>query len=173
MEEAIQFARDRGDFDNATVLQLRSAIPGWMSQLSDSKGVAEFEAEYQATLSPALRTYFEQPNLAAVLEAGSDFDVFLNQLASFSNADPPFVLYHERLPHLVLAFHVHSGGVYAADLSAPETVMRFGEMDLTNFDLHVWEESAINFDQWIQESIRTARVDQIHSKSRSFPVRRD
>jgi len=173
MQDAIEFLRERGDFEHPAFLQVQPAIPRWLAQFGTESGIAEFEAEFQVKLPPAVKFYVQHPDIACVIEAGCDLDAFLNQMKSRVEADPPFVLYYDRHAYLVIAFHNHSGGVCAVDLAGPDSLVRFGDADVANFDLRPQDETAVKFEQWIGDAIRGARLDDFHSRSQTYPVRRD
>ena len=105
-----------------------------------------------------------------MIHAGCDLDIFLENLADCAGAAPPFVYYHSRRPHLVIAYHNHSGGVAAADLVAPDSPIRFGDIDADNFDLTPYDSTTVPFHTWVDTAVRNANYDQFHTKSRSFPV---
>ena len=100
MEDIIKFARERGDFEHPAFLEVRATIPTWLSELGTEKGMAQFESEYQVTLSSTVKFYIQHPDIASIIETGCDLDAFLNQMASCVGAVPPFVLYCDRHAHL-------------------------------------------------------------------------
>ena len=118
----------------------------------------------------ALRHYFRNPDIASLIHAGCDFDVYLDTLADCVGSAPPFVLYHLRHPHLVVAFHNHSGGVAAADLIAPDSPIRFGDIDADNFDLTPYDSTVVPFHTWVDSAIRNADYNRFHTKSCTYPV---
>lgn len=138
--------------------------------LGTDGGLADFEQRYEATLPPLIRFYFKNPDIAALIHAGCDLDIFLQDLANCVGGAPPYVLYHSGHAHLVLAFHNHSGGVAAADLSAAESPIRFGDMDEDNFDLVPYDSDIVPLASWIDTAIRAADFDLFEGKSGGFPV---
>ena len=170
MEDAIQFAMQHGYFEHPIFLQLRSLVPDWLLELGTEEGAAKLQSEYSVSLPSAVRHYARQPELATVIEAGCDVNAFLNQMADCVGAPPPYVLYHDGHAHLVIAFHNHSGGVCAVDLDCPEPMIRFGNVDLANFDLHPFECAAYNFEEWVLNCVRNADLSLFRGKSQSFPI---
>ncbi len=170
IEATVQFARDRGDFEHPLVQQIRSQVPDWIFTLGSDSGTAAFNSEFQTELPETLQYYFRNPEIAALIHAGCDLDIFLNNLSGCVGSPPPFVLYHLGHPHIVVAFHNHSGGVAAADLIASGTPIRFGDIDADDFDLSPYDTTAVPFHDWIDSAIRNADYDQFHAKSRTFPV---
>ena len=170
MEDAIQFAMQHGYFEHPTFLQLRSLVPDWLLELGTEQGAATLQSEYSVSLPSTVRHYVQLPELATVIEAGCDVNAFLNQMADCFGAPPPYVLYHNGHAHLVIAFHNHSGGVCAVDLDGPEPMIRFGNADLANFDLHPFDGATYNFQEWVLSCVRNANLARNHEKSRSFPI---
>lgn len=171
MEDVILWARNHGYFEHSTYRDVRSKVPEWLSQLGTDSGRARLEAEYAVSFSPTMSFYTQHPELASIIEAGSDLNAFLNQLRDCVGTEPPYVLYHQGHPHLVVAFHNHSGGVCAADLVLNEPVVRFGEIDLENFDLTPYDETTVDFHHWVAALTKNVRFDLFETKSRSSPVR--
>src|SRR5947207_1165275 len=68
------------------------------------------------------------PTLACFLEAALDSEVFLTDLAGMVEGDPPPVVTWSSGPHLVFAFHNHSGLVWATEFG-PDDPRVFGGFD--------------------------------------------
>lgn len=170
MEDAIQFAMRHGFFEHPTFLQTRSLVPDWLLELGTEKGAAKLQSEYSVSLPSVVRRYAQQPELAAVIEAGCEVNAFLNQMADCVGALPPYVLYHAGHAHLVVAFHNHSGGVFAVELDCSEPMIRFGNADLANFDLHPYDMAVCSFEEWVRNCVRNADFVFFRGKSRTYPV---
>ena len=83
IEATIQFARERGDFRHPVVQQVRSQAPNWICALGTDAGTASFNSEFQTELPVALRYYFRDPDIASLIHAGCDLDVYLDNSTQF------------------------------------------------------------------------------------------
>jgi hypothetical protein len=116
LQRARDLADGRGYLRYPEVLALQDRVPDWFRALATDAGQAEFEARRGFRVPAALRELYGCPLLACFLEATIDGEVLLTDLATLIDADPPPVVTWSAGPHLVFAFHNHSGMVFAAQL---------------------------------------------------------
>jgi hypothetical protein len=116
LQRAYDVAKDRGYLRYPQVVALQDRVPDWFHSLGNSTGLANFEASRGIRVPAALREFYVCSPLACFLGASIDGEVFLNDLVSITGGElPPLVTWSSR-PHLVFAFHSHSGSVCAAEL---------------------------------------------------------
>ncbi len=170
MDHLLAMAKKLGFFDSPRFMEIRSQVPAWFIEMSSANGRQKVETEFEVLLSDPLRFYFSNPDLAAIIESCTDLNSYLNHLRNCLDSDPPYFGYHNRRAHMVIAFHIHSGGVVAADLSSPETVVRYGNIDIMNYDFTPMYDKTIPFDRWLADEISAARFD-IDPRTHVFEVR--
>jgi hypothetical protein len=120
LQRALDLAEARGYLRYPEVLGLQDRVPDWFRALATDAGLAEFEARRGYRVPAALRELYGCPLLACFLKATIDGEVFLTNLATLIDSDPPPVVTWSAGPHLVFAFHNHSGMVFAAELGADD-----------------------------------------------------
>jgi len=116
LQQACDLAAARGYLSYPEVVALAGQIPDWFRALGNDEGRAEFEARRGFRVPPALGELYGNSMLASFLEATLDGEVFLRDLdLSGPEETPPLVTWATG-PHLVFAFHNHSGAVCAVRL---------------------------------------------------------
>jgi hypothetical protein len=128
LQHAFDLAEARGYLRYPEVLALHDRVPDWFRALGTDAGVAEFESRRGFRVPAAVRELYGCPPLACFLEATTDGEVFLNDLTTLIDGDPPPIVNWSAGPHLVFAFHNHSGMVFAAQLGADNPLV-FGGFD--------------------------------------------
>jgi hypothetical protein len=107
-------------------LAVQERVPGWFRALGTPAGLAAFEGRSGVRVPEALREFYASPALACFLELAIDGEVFLADLATLIDTDPPPLVAWSAGPHLVFAFHSHSGAVCAAALGADDPRVFWG-----------------------------------------------
>jgi hypothetical protein len=126
LQRAHDLAQARGYLRSPSVLALHGQVPDWFRALGTAVGIAAFEARHGVTVPAALREFYGCVPLACFLEAAIDGEVFLADLATITADEmPPPVTWWSR-PHLVFAFHGHSGMVCAAELDSDDPRVFWG-----------------------------------------------
>jgi hypothetical protein len=126
LQRAWDLAEVRGYFRYPEVLALQDHVPNWFRALGTAPGLAEFEARRGIQVPGALREFYRCTPLACFLEAAIDGEVFLAHLATLIGSDPPPLVTWSSGPHLVFAFHSHSGMVCAAKLGSDDPRVFWG-----------------------------------------------
>jgi hypothetical protein len=129
LQRAHDLADSRGYLRDPKVVALRDRVPDWFRVLATDTGLAEFESRRGFRVPAALREFYACPLLACFLEATMDGEVFLTDLATMTEGDLPPVVTWVGEPHLVFAFHSHSGMVFAAKLDADDPLVFCGFED--------------------------------------------
>jgi hypothetical protein len=109
-------AEARGYLRFPEVLALQERVPRWFRALATDAGIADFEARHGVQVPAGLREFYGCTLLACFLEAAIDGEVFLTDLATMMDGDPPPVVVWSARPHVGFAFHGHSGMVCAAEI---------------------------------------------------------
>jgi hypothetical protein len=120
LQRALDLAEARGYLRYPEVLALSNQVPDWFRALGTDAGVAEFETRRGFRVPAAMRELYGCPPLACFLQATIDGEVFLADLATLIDSDLPPVVTWSAGPHLVFAFHNHSGTVFGAQLGVDE-----------------------------------------------------
>lgn len=126
LTRAYNLASDRGYLDCSEVLALAAQVPTWFQSLSDPAGKVEFENRYSVRIPAALREFYECIPLACILGEAADAEVFLRTM---DDPDPPPIFDWPSGPHLVFAFHVHSGLVGTVALGEEDPTVVWGFED--------------------------------------------
>lgn len=126
LQRARDLAEARGYLRYPEVLALQDQVPAWFRTLATDTGLAEFEARRGFPVPASLREFYACPLLASFLEATIDGEVFLTDLTTLIDSDPPPVVTWSDRPHLVFAFHNHSGMVFAAQLGEDDPLVFCG-----------------------------------------------
>jgi hypothetical protein len=120
LQRALDLAQARGYLRYPEVLALSNRVPDWFRALGTAAGVAEFETRRGFRVPAAVRELYSCPPLACFLQATIDGEVFLADLATLIGCDLPPVATWSAGPHLVFAFHNHSGMVFTAQLGVDD-----------------------------------------------------
>jgi hypothetical protein len=126
LQRAYDLAEARGYLRYPAVLVLQDRVPDWFRALGTAAGLAEFEARRGVQVPAALREFYGCLPLACFLEATIDGEVFLTDLATMIACDPPPLVAWSSGPHLVFAFHGHSGMVAAVELGSDDPRVFWG-----------------------------------------------
>ncbi len=126
LQRAYDLAEARGYLRYLAVLALQNHVPTWFRALGTAAGLAEFESQRGVHVPPALREFYGCLPLACFLEAAIDGEVFLVDLATMIDSDPPPLVTWTSGQHLVFAFHGHSGMVCAAELGSDDPRVFWG-----------------------------------------------
>lgn len=128
LQRAWQLADARGYMRYPQVVALQDRIPEWFRSLATPPGLAAFEQRRGIFVPPALREFYACVPLACFVEAAIDGEIFLTQMLEEDPDLPPTVVWRS-VPHLVFAFHCHSGSVCAAELGVDDPLMFWGFED--------------------------------------------
>jgi hypothetical protein len=120
LQRALDLAEARGYLRYPEVLAVHDRVPNWFRALGTDDGVAEFEARQGFQVPAAVRELYSCLPLACFLEATIGGEVFLTDLTTMIEGDPPPVVHWSAGPHMVFSFHNHSGMVFAALLGADD-----------------------------------------------------
>lgn len=115
LRRAFDLAEARGYLRYPEVLALEAQVPDWFRALGTEAGLAAFEARRGYRPPASLVEFYSCLPLACFLEATIG-EMFLGELATITEDEPPPVVTWWGRPHLVSAFHNHSGMVFAARL---------------------------------------------------------
>ena len=130
------------------VLARQQQAPDWFRALASDVGVAAFEARHGFRVPLALCELYGSPCLASFLEETIDAEVFLTDLAKLIGTDMPPIVTWSAGPHLVFAFHNHSGMVWAVRVGDSDPYV-FGGFD-DDPDPYIEEDRPpVRFSQWI------------------------
>ncbi len=129
LKPALDLAETRGYLRDPVVLALRDRVPAWFRDLGTAAGTARFEARSGVRLPAALRELYACLPLACFLEAAIDGEVFLTDLATMLDSDPPPLVAWSGAPHLGFAFHGHSGMIAAVELGPDDPRVFWGFED--------------------------------------------
>lgn len=152
LQRALDLAEARGYLRYPEVLALHNRVPNWFRVLGVDAGVAEFEARRGVQVPAAVRELYGCLPLACFLEATIDGDVFLADLATLIDGDPPPVVTWSAGPHLVFSFHNHSGMVLAAQLGANDPLVFCG-FDGDPGPIMEEERPPESFSEWVFQAV--------------------
>ena len=166
-DQILQYAKERGDCANPNFLKLQQEIPGWLTVLGSQSGMENLEKKFGIAISEPLRKYLSDRRLAVILEAGSDYETFLCELQNCTQKDPPYFARWDEKPHLIIAFHNHSGVVHGVDLTESGKLVRQGILEEADVDF--WQKP-IEFEDWLWDLVQSANVDSYSGRSRTIDV---
>jgi hypothetical protein len=126
LQRAIDLAEARGYLRYPKVLARQQQAPDWFRALASDSGVAAFETRHGFRIPVALRELYGSPPLASFLEEPIDAEVFLTDLAKLTGTDMPPIVTWSAEPHLVFAFHNHSGMVCAVPVGGDDPYVLCG-----------------------------------------------
>jgi hypothetical protein len=126
LQPAHDLAETRGYLRYPQVVALQDRVPKWFRFLGSSAGLADFEARRGLRVPAALQEFYACTQLACFLEASIDGEVFLNDLVMITGTEPPPLVTWSARPHLVFAFHGHSGSVCAAEMCSEDPRVFWG-----------------------------------------------
>jgi hypothetical protein len=111
-EATLELARSRGYLDRPEFAEWRGRAPAWLSDLW-ADGVGRFEQRLGVTLPAAVWAFYAIPELVVCVHA---LDPYERDFFFAGVEGEPVVCRWAEVPHLGVAMHGHSGGVYAVQL---------------------------------------------------------
>jgi hypothetical protein len=152
LQRALDLAEARGYLNYPEVLALHDHVPDWLHALGTNAGVTEFEARRGFRVPAAVRELYGCPPLACFLEATIDGEVFLTDLSTLIDGDLPPVVTWFGGPHLVFAFHNHSGMVFASQFGADDP-LTFPGFDYDPEPIVYGERPPDIFSEWVFRAV--------------------
>jgi hypothetical protein len=148
LQRALDLAEARGYLRYPEVIARRQQAPDWFRTLASEGGVVAFEARHGFRVPVALRELYGYPPLASFLQEPIGADVFLTDLAKLVGSDMPPIVIWSAGPHLVFAFHNHSGMVWAVPFGEDDPYV-FGGFDGDPDPYREEERLPVRFSEWV------------------------
>ena len=174
LQRAYDLAEARGYLCDPEVLALHEHVPDWFRALGTAAGLAEFETRRGVQVPAALREFYGCRLLACFLEAAIDGEVFLADLATRIDGNPPLLVTWSSGPHLIFAFHGHSGMACAAELGSDDPRVFWG-FDGEPEPYQDQDRPAVSFSEWVLAAVggHEAKLDfwrEVYRKCQADPA---